>query len=329
MTTIPKIRWTAEENAILIANLPLGLQHCITTLNRTEKAIRHHLNRLNLKLPTLPKPNIGNLSNEQIQWVCHNYPVHGIKYCANHLNIPKWIIENIAQKNNLKYSRIPIPQPILFDTPQKAYLLGLLWGDGYLIHPKQTKCKYISLQLVNKDFIDIKQMLFELGDWRISEKKPKNRQIISTATIKNGLIGLYFDTLKFGIKSQISCSHLLELLNPIYHKDFLLGLIDADGCFYYNAKNHLRQFSLAGSYTQDWTGIENLFLKLNIEYKIVRRIQKRKNAKDSGSSIVRVTNEINLKKLIRYIHPNLDYQFGILRKYNRTMTLFNSFKKGS
>jgi hypothetical protein len=89
-------------------------------------------------------------------------------------------------------------------------------------------------------------------------------------------------------------------------------MIDGDGCFYFNEKYGLRQFTLTGSLNQDWSSFEKIFKELGVVYKIIRT----PNSK-TGSSQIRILNKENINKIGNYIYPNLLNDIGLPRKFEK------------
>lgn len=120
------------------------------------------------------------------------------------------------------------------------------------------------------------------------------------------------------VKSKESPSKILKIIPKDLHNRFLLGLIDGDGCFYYHEKRKISQFSVAGTYEQDWTAIEKILSNISIKnYKLIRR----KHTENSYSSSIRITNRIDIKKLGEYVYPNNKY--GLKRKYEKYCKIIN------
>ena len=90
------------------------------------------------------------------------------------------------------------------------------------------------------------------------------------------------------------------------HEFFIRGWVDGDGCFY--SRNSSSQFSVAGSYEQDWQAMEDLCEQLEIKYSISHRIHP-----NSKSSCLRITNKAGIKKFGEFIYQSRQ-DIGFLRK---------------
>jgi hypothetical protein len=94
-------------------------------------------------------------------------------------------------------------------------------------------------------------------------------------------------------------------------------LIDGDGCFYINQKQYTYQFSVASSYKQDWSYLEDLLKNYDIKYSICKRQSiNKKTGKMNSSSVLRITNKNDIKKFGEFIYKDYDSdQIGLNRKY--------------
>jgi len=95
-----------------------------------------------------------------------------------------------------------------------------------------------------------------------------------------------------------------------YHRYFFLGLIDGDGCFYFNKKT--RQFYITSGFEQDWSHIIKLFIYLNISQFECRKV---KNKNGNKSSFIRIKKHNEILNLFNYLYPNGTYEIGLKRKF--------------
>lgn len=215
-----------------------------------------------------------------------------------------------------------------FKNSESNYLFGFLWGDGWI-----SKIAYrINFQFVKDDYLDLVNCFNSWGKWHIYFKNKSNQNIVRKDSVDiSGNSELLFNFLKthdYDIKSKTSPSKILEVIPNKHHYIFWRGYIDADGCWYYNSKNILRQFSLSGSHDQDWSDFEKLCNNLDIKYTIVRRTQfAKKLNKMTSSSICRITGKYNLLRLGQYIYPKGFDNIGLKRKYDKYTEIINSIKR--
>jgi hypothetical protein len=108
---------------------------------------------------------------------------------------------------------------------------------------------------------------------------------------------------------------------------FLRGVIDGDGCFYINKKTNQTQFSLAGSYNQNWNYFTDILNSLNIKYNI-KKSKIKKEGKIHKSSVVRITKRNDIVKLGDFVYVNYEMdKMGLKRKYDKYIITKNLLKK--
>jgi len=280
----------------------LGTQRCAKKLNRTTKSVSHKANRLGLELNPNTKSKIYQKSFAK-RLIEHPFPTRKSKR-------PEQFKVNPNQFINCTI-------------PEAAYILGLLWADGYI--RQKDYLNDIKLENIKKDIDVFYPIFLKTGNWRILFRQRKNRQEQGLIRTSNKLLASFLIENNYGPHNIKSADKILELIPNNLHQYWFRGLIDGDGCWYLNIKNSCRQFSLAGSYEQDWSYFENLLDKLDIKYSTQRRIQKRKNKKPTKSSTVRINNKKDIIKLGNYIYQNYGQdKTGLQRKYNKYLEIKNS-----
>jgi len=192
------------------------------------------------------------------------------------------------------------------------YILGLLWADGNIDNIGNS----IRLECVEDD-IEIFYPIFQkTGNWNRyyrsrPDRKPTGIIRTSNKPMCNFLLSNNYEP--HNIKTTTIIKKIPKELRHYWYR----GLIDGDGCFYINIKNKCYQFTLSGSYNQNWTFIEILFSDLNIKYSIQQAI----HGKNKYSAI-RVTNKQDIIKLGNFIYK--DYfkdKIGLNRKYNKYLEI--------
>jgi len=284
------------------------------------------------------------LEKNDLKWFKNNYSQLGGRNCSKALDLPIKFLHKTASKLKLKvnkeiksleqskrakdYSkkqlliRMRESKKIKIDSPSKAYTFGFLWGDGYLNHPKQYHVYYPVVGIVKEDFNELINTFKCLGKWHLYYRKRKNRKDQGEGYLCNPVIGLFLKENNYIDKSTCSPSKILSLIPNNLKHYWWRGYIDADGCFYHYPKNYICQFSIAGSYNQNWDEAEKLFKNLNVSYyKINKRTHENykthKNAKDS---VIRITNKKDILKIGNYIFKGIK-NIGLKRKYNKFLSI--------
>ena len=201
---------------------------------------------------------------------------------------------------------------------EKAYTLGFLWGDGHIKHYKiksgESNIHYPSLEIVTDDMKDIIDLFQVWGNWKLLYRNRPNRRQISSICLFDKEFGWFLTENDYMIKSYKDPYKILSLVPEIFKQYWWRGFCDADGCFYKNGR--IVQFSVSGSYSQEWSSIVSLFEHLDIRYQIQRIIHK-----TSKNSAIRTSNPKNVIVFGNYIYQD-NFHIGLSRKYNK----FNHIK---
>lgn len=113
----------------------------------------------------------------------------------------------------------------VIDSEEKAYILGLLIADGYVIYPKtrrRTPCWGITLHKQDKYMIEkIKNII------GIEKKICEERNEASITVVSQKMVD---DLAKYGVIPQKSFKTFFPIINKEYEKDLIRGIFDGDGC---------------------------------------------------------------------------------------------------
>jgi len=205
-------------------------------------------------------------------------------------------------------------------TLETAYILGLLWADGSFITSGNQQ--EIRLECLETDMKHFSKILDKTGNWNYYSRTRKNEKGIDKkpviiARTRNKVIIDFLRKKDFFDKSLKSPDKIIKALKTKeLISTFVLGVVDGDGCFYFNQKYGLRQFTITGSKNQDWIFFEKLFTRLDIKYKI-----NRKKNKTQGYSQIRVLNRENIKRLGDFIYNSTNVEFGLNRKQEKYLDI--------
>lgn len=191
--------------------------------------------------------------------------------------------------------------------------MGILWADGHL---SETS---VVLEIDKVDLDEIKSVFFKLGEWGYSSRIRKGRikEVASIICCNKEILNV-FDSYQYKNKSLVYPIVLKGIPDEL-KKYFFRGLIDGDGNFYISKTQN--QFSLAGSYEQDWSYFEDLLKMMQIKYAIKKTIVI-KNGKTYKSSVVRVTKRKDIIKLGEYIYNGFEEEkIGFDRKYKKILIM--------
>jgi hypothetical protein len=276
------------------------------------------------------------MKNEQ--FIIENYSKIGMKKICEMLNLTKGKIQYIVTKNKLNVDKneltkilsksrlktgdecnVNISNFTINVDKNSAYLLGLLWADGYIANNTiNKKQKYdINIECVDEDMNYFKKILNKTGKWSYHSRQRNDWKPSTKATTCNKELVEYLHMNDYNEKNIKSPYKIISKLPKKLIKYFLLGVIDGDGCFYFNKKESLRQFTICGSFNQDWGAFETIFKSIGITYKI-----NKKQNKKHGSSEIRVLNKVNIKKLGDFIYSTINKDnIGLPRKYKKYLEI--------
>jgi len=274
--------------------------------------------------------------NELEEDIIMDYPLFGTKICMAKYDVPygkiRWICEKynllinkstksiISKENTINSwkNRIivhSVNESIFIKnfTMESVYLLGFIWGDGYI--NKTGNSNQIRIECVSEDIEAIKPILDKTGKWSYNKRTRNNKKReVTIASISNKELVSFLIENDYKNKSITTPNKILDRIPNELKKYFMLGWIDADGCFYWNEKRRQRQFYLSGSYEQDWSVFETQLNELHIKYNIQRIENKTKY------SCIRITNKLDIQKLGEFIYDGL---IPFKRKYEKYLQIIN------
>lgn len=214
-----------------------------------------------------------------------------------------WKIPEQMNVNPLKF--------IDCETKYHAYLLGMLWADGYISPMARYR---VELVIIKSDFDDIRGCINKTGEWgKITKNYQRADGIIRKPqegiATGNKMLCDFLVKNDYRQKSVKSADKILKNIPKTLHKYWYRGYYDGDGYCYYRPKKCC-QLGFGGSYEQDWTFVENLMNKFKVSYKIKRDISN----KGHKSSVLRVTKKESVLKFFNFIYEDYD-ALGFSRKY--------------
>lgn len=291
------------------------------------------------------------LTEKDKEFIRINYPKLGAIGCAKIIHHPKKRITGYASKNGILVSKERLLEkqrdnankaiearaekyllpnsyhvnPDIFrivKTPEAAYILGLLWADGY-IYKDSIKIE------ATKDDLEMVEWIFDkTGTWSKQYRNRMGKKAQMTIATNNRMIKEFLESCDYISKSSASACKIIKQIPEHLHHYWWRGLFDGDGCFYIG-KEGATQASIASSYEQNWKYVETLFDKLNIKFYKAKREQRAKNNKINKSSYVRITKREDIVKFGEYIYQNIEIdKIGFSRKYKKFLKIKKIHRDG-
>lgn len=275
-----------------------------------------------------------------------NYPKFGPKRCAELTGLTLRQIKSFCGKRKItmlpevrsaflkerdvrpRHSHLTGVDVDVFNNPntkERAYLLGFMWADGHV--RKEGYSSSATIEIAKEDADCLSETFLKTGNWATYHRPPSfkrgvHRKARTTFQSSNRFSVDFLLSMGYGANDRGDASKILALVPEELKRYWFLGLIDGDGCFYFNERASLKQFSIASSYDHNWGHVSLLFQALGVTSRVVRREQKRKDSGVNRSSVIRSTGDLNLRKIISYLYPN-GYELGLKRKFDKAMQIVN------
>lgn len=207
----------------------------------------------------------------------------------------------------------------LIENPTKeyAYFLGFFWADG---HVSKDRIR-LTLELVSEDVYSIKNIIDTLGIININDRKKDGRKDgikrkpQSSFYFSNRKLYDLMCSLDYTEKSYKSFEKVFNYLPIEFHKYFIRGFFDGDGCIYLIKGRKTAQLNMSSSYEQDWNFALHYFKNLNINFNMKRFINKTGNK----HSFIRLTKTSEIELFFKTIYLDNDGIY-LKRKYDKFKT---------
>ena len=180
-------------------------------------------------------------SDSDIQFMKDNYLKMEYKEIASHLNLTerqvRGKINHLGLTKERKFNKEYFAK---IDNPIKAYYIGLIFADGWIVHNECTRNYELGISLQSQDKYILDKLNDEIGGvHKIYHINPKSKTINGVDTISGDqdVLRIYSkniveDLIKLGITENKSHNDNYPAIQQEFFYDFLRGYIDGDGCYY-------------------------------------------------------------------------------------------------
>ena len=187
-------------------------------------------------------------------------------------------------------------------TPQLAYFLGFLWGDGYLYRFAKHDGTIVSIEILSSDMEKLFPYFDSACNWnhlKIKKKLSKNEFY----RIYSGDRNFYDFLSSLGFSNKSGNQNLiLGKLNKEHHRYFYRGLLDSDGSIGRYKGNCI--ITITSRFEQDWSSLENFCKEISVPYKIKFRKILSKTAKVSQFSQFEINRKLHFFKFLDELYKD-------------------------
>jgi hypothetical protein len=206
-------------------------------------------------------------------------------------------------------------------TPISSYILGFIWADGCIRN--RAKNKEIVIRIAIDDARELYPVFKQTGKWRFTVTKKVKQTWKDTGTIyaHNKKVVEFLCNNGYSPHSKESANEILDKIPKELHRFWFLGLIDGDGCWYFNHKKRNVKVSISSYYNQDWNFVENFYKELGIDYKISRV-----HTKYGSKSDIIVSRRRSILLLGEFLYQSRHSDsLGLKRKHGKWRAIFEYF----
>lgn len=193
-------------------------------------------------------------SDEAVQYMIDNYQKMEYKDIAKYLNFTERQVR--GKLNNLGYTKLRKFNKHYFheiDSEIKAYFIGFLFADGWVINNSKNRNYEVGMQLQSCDRYILERLNNELGGVHIITHEEPTVRIIEERTANIGhqdVLRIYSkemvtDLIRIGITTRKTEKDIYPKIPKQFFFDFLRGYIDGDGCYWKTRNNYFLHITCA------------------------------------------------------------------------------------
>ena len=256
-----------------------------------------------------------------------------INKISNIVKVDKTVIKRWLKENNIKIDSDRNCQKYRFnqyyfdiiDSKEKAYWIGFIWSDGYVCKRKRGNSTMYEFKLalseVDESHLEkLKLSLeanYEIKKYDIKGFKTKNQE--ARLYISNKYFAkILYDNYGL-ISHRFDTSKLINNIPKEYYKDFIRGIIDAEGSITCKllefTKSSREEFSLGiTTYEEILVFINNVLIENGLT-ETVYKLTKRHLEKDEYCKVLNITGNNIVFNILDWIYG--DSSIFLERKYNK------------
>lgn len=268
---------------------------------------------------------INEYNCNNIDDICSAYKQgFSMKNIADNSSLSEHKIKKILLENNIeirglnnKGNRIEDYFSTI-DTPEKAYLLGIIQTDGNVRKTNRNAALTITQ---HKDYAwYIEDMLLDFSDYICNTKDKNCRQLqIGSKTIVNDLINIGIVPNKTKEQTNENICKLWESIPIEFKGDFIRGCIDGDGYVTFFTQNR----AMNESCNIGFCSVKEILIDKIIDFINKKFDYKCGKDKDGNVYKLRITDRNKAIEIGNYLYSNFKYPFGHPKKSSAWINRIN------
>ena len=248
-----------------------------------------------------------------------------MKNIADNSSLTEWGIRKILLENNIairglnnKGNRVEDYFSVI-DTPEKAYLLGIIQTDGNVRITNRNATLSITQ---HKDYAwYIEDMLLDFSDKECNTKDKNCRQLqIGSKAIVNDLINLGIVPNKTKLQTDDNINTLWDSVPEEFKGDFIRGCIDGDGYVTF----FLQERGINESCNIGFCSVKEILIDKIIDFINAKFNYKCGKTNDGNVYKLYITSREKAIEIGKYLYTNFKYPFGHPKKATAWINRLNT-----
>lgn len=262
-------------------------------------------------------------SSKELDFLSNNYKTMTNREIAEFLGRTKTAVDLKINKMGLKKTKYKYDENFFenIDTEEKAYWLGFIYADGYIINGVVGNKYYheLGVELQEKDYTQLKKFNKSIrGNLEIKYRTRicnLSNKAYNTCFIKLYSKKIVEDLQRQGVFLNKSLIIKLPKLTDNLMPHFIRGFFDGDGCLVKNNHKNGKSYIRA-----DFTCGSNIFINQLREYLYKNNIKSYISKEKNKPYRLLIGGMVNCDIFLKYIYNNANIYLD--RKYYKKISLY-------
>ena len=305
-----------EKEDFIIANYKtMSYKDIGKILGISNRTIQYYLNKNGLRKME------RELTDEEIIYIKENYKDMSYKEIAEKFGVSeKHVRGRINYMNMTKLRKFNNDYFHVIDSDIKAYFLGFLYADGWVVFNPIARNYEMGMQLQSEDKYILERLNEELGgvhlithndayDSEIEETMAHHKDSDTLRVFSKSIV---MDLINAGVVTNKTQKDIYPKIDDKYFFDFLRGYIDGDGCFYKKNETTYLHITCSSNVPLEW--IKRKLKENNINSYIYTE-------KDRKHRLYCIDKK-SMRLLVSLLYHS-DYSLCLSRKYEKVKSYFD------